>query len=120
MKAHRGDVYVGRDGGGCRAAFGGILQVDGYAGYNRLISPGRIVPYFQRTYGSLRERSYSRFLTQEAERLLNHFGAETRIFDPQRLPFSDGAEASHPKVQELPELSLWAEGQVWTSADGTA
>jgi hypothetical protein len=33
-------------------------------------------------YGSLRERSYSRFLTLEAERLLNHFGAETRVFDP--------------------------------------
>lgn len=25
-------------------------------------------------YGSLRERSYSRFPTQEAERLLQHFG----------------------------------------------
>jgi arsenic resistance protein ArsH len=32
-------------------------------------------------YGSLRERSYSRFLTLEAERLLQHFGAETRVFD---------------------------------------
>jgi len=32
-------------------------------------------------YGSLRERSYSRFLTLEAERLLKHFGAETRVYD---------------------------------------
>ncbi|WP_395664829.1 arsenical resistance protein ArsH [Methylocella sp.] len=68
-------------------------------------------------YGSLRERSYSRFLTQEAERLLNHFGAETRVFDPHGLPLPDGAEASHPKVQELRELSLWSEGQVWTSPE---
>ncbi|WP_269767817.1 NADPH-dependent FMN reductase, partial [Alcaligenes faecalis] len=30
-------------------------------------------------YGSLRERSYSRFLTQEAARLLEAMGAETRI-----------------------------------------
>ena len=29
-------------------------------------------------YGSLRERSYSKLLTLEAERLLQHFGAETR------------------------------------------
>ena len=68
-------------------------------------------------YGSLRERSYSRFLTQEAERLLNHFGAETRIFNPQGLPLPDGAEVNHPKVQELRELSLWSEGQVWTSPE---
>lgn len=68
-------------------------------------------------YGSLRERSYSRFLTQEAERLLNAFGAETRIFDPSGLPLPDGAEVGHPKVQELRELSLWSEGQVWTSPE---
>ena len=68
-------------------------------------------------YGSLRERSYSRFLTFEAERLLKHFGAETRIFDPHGLPLPDGAEVRHPKVQELRELSLWSEGQVWTSPE---
>ena len=34
-------------------------------------------------YGSLRERSYSRFLTLEGERLLKRLGAETRIFDPR-------------------------------------
>ena len=68
-------------------------------------------------YGSLRERSYSRFLTQEAARLLNAFGAETRIFDPAGLPLPDGAEIDHPKVQELRKLSLWSEGQVWTSPE---
>ncbi|WP_439501641.1 arsenical resistance protein ArsH [Aminobacter ciceronei] len=68
-------------------------------------------------YGSLRGRSYSRFLTQEAARLLEHFGAETRIFDPAGLPLPDGAPTDHPKVKELRELSLWSEGQVWTSPE---
>ena len=31
-------------------------------------------------YGSTRERSFSRLVTQEAARLLNEFGAETKIF----------------------------------------
>ncbi len=35
-------------------------------------------------YGSLRETSYSRLLTLEAERILQHLGAETRVFDPTR------------------------------------
>ena len=68
-------------------------------------------------YGSLRERSYSRFLTQEAARLLDYFGAETRIFDPHGLPLPDATTADHPKVQELRELSLWSEGQVWCSPE---
>ena len=68
-------------------------------------------------YGSLRERSYSRFATLEAERLLRHFGCETRIFHANGLPLPDDAEASHPKVQELRELCLWSEGQVWTSPE---
>ncbi|NGN39692.1 arsenical resistance protein ArsH [Mesorhizobium sp. CGMCC 1.15528] len=68
-------------------------------------------------YGSLRARSYSRFLAQEAARLLEHFGAEPRIFDPTGLPLPDGAPTDHPKVQELRELSLWSEGQVWCSPE---
>jgi arsenic resistance protein ArsH len=68
-------------------------------------------------YGLLRARSYSRFLTQEAARLLEQFGAETRIFDPTGLPLPDGAPIDHPKVQELRELSLWSEGQVWCSPE---
>jgi arsenical resistance protein ArsH len=68
-------------------------------------------------YGSLRERSYSRFLTQEAARLLEAFGAETRVFDPQGLPLPDSVPADHPKVQELRSLSLWSEGQVWCSPE---
>ncbi|OYO28554.1 arsenical resistance protein ArsH [Janthinobacterium sp. PC23-8] len=68
-------------------------------------------------YGSLRERSYSRLLVLEAERLLRHFGAETRVFDPHGLPMVDSVGAEHPKVQELRALSLWSEGQVWCSPE---
>jgi arsenical resistance protein ArsH len=68
-------------------------------------------------YGSLRERSYSRLLTQEAARLLQFFGAETRIYDPRDLPLPDAVAADHPKVQELRQLSEWSEGQVWCSPE---
>ncbi|HQT77643.1 MAG: arsenical resistance protein ArsH [Rhodospirillales bacterium 20-64-7] len=68
-------------------------------------------------YGSLRERSYSRFLTLEAERILRRFGAETRIFDPRDLPVVDSVSPDHPKVAELRDLSLWSEGHVWCSPE---
>ena len=56
-------------------------------------------------HGSLRERSYSRLLADEAERLLIAMGCETRRFDPAGLPLPDAADPSHPKVQELRALS---------------
>ncbi len=68
-------------------------------------------------YGSLRDRSYSRFLTLEAARLLEHFGAEARVFDPQGLPMPDSTTPDHPKVQELRALSEWSEGHVWCSPE---
>lgn len=68
-------------------------------------------------HGSLRERSYSRLLTQEAARILRKLGAETQTFDPSGLPFPDDAEADHPKVQELRELMMWSEAQVWCSPE---
>lgn len=68
-------------------------------------------------YGSLRKTSYSRLLTLEAERLLQHFGAETRVFDPHGLPMVDSVSPDHPKVQELRSLSAWSEGQVWCSPE---
>jgi arsenical resistance protein ArsH len=68
-------------------------------------------------YGSLRKRSYSRLLTEEAARLLNALGAETRIFDPRELPLPDSVPAEHPKVQELRSLSLWSEAHVWCSPE---
>jgi arsenic resistance protein ArsH len=68
-------------------------------------------------YGSLRERSFSRFQAQEAARLLETFGAETRIYNPSGLPLPDDAPADHPKVAELRELSAWSEGQIWCSPE---
>ena len=68
-------------------------------------------------YGSLRERSYSRLLAEEAGRILEEFGAETRFFDPSGLPLPDDAPADHPKVVELRKLSEWSEGQVWSSPE---
>lgn len=68
-------------------------------------------------YGSVRPRSYSRFATQEAARLLEHLGAEPRIFDANGLPLPDDAPEDHPKVTELRELVAWSEGQVWTSPE---
>lgn len=80
-------------------------------------APSTHPPRILLLYGSLRERSYSRLLTLEAERLLRHFGAETRVFDPHGLPLPDGAPVDHPKVRELRDLMLWSEGQVWTSPE---
>jgi arsenic resistance protein ArsH len=68
-------------------------------------------------YGSLRERSYSKLLTLEAARLLTAMGAEVKVFNPQDLPLPDGAPEDHPKVKELRELTLWAEGMVWCSPE---
>ena len=68
-------------------------------------------------YGSTRERSFSRLVTQEAARLLEHFGAETRVFNPSGLPLPDDAPDTHPKVVELRELMQWSEGQVWCSPE---
>lgn len=68
-------------------------------------------------YGSLRSTSYSRLLTLEAERILRHFGAETRVFDPQGLPLADSVTPDHPKAVELRQLSEWSEGQVWCSPE---
>ena len=68
-------------------------------------------------YGSLRERSFSRFATMEAARLLEALGAETRIFNPSGLPLPDDAPSDHPKVKELRDLSTWSEGQVWCSPE---
>ncbi len=69
-------------------------------------------------YGSLRPRSFSRLATEEAARLLQFFGAETRIFDPHDLPLPDQVPGDdHPAVHELREHALWSEGQVWCSPE---
>jgi arsenic resistance protein ArsH len=68
-------------------------------------------------YGSLRERSFSRLVIEESARLLQAFGAETRIFNPDGLPQPDTDNQTHPKVKELVELMIWSEGQVWCSPE---
>jgi arsenic resistance protein ArsH len=68
-------------------------------------------------YGSVRERSFSRFATEEAARLLTAMGAEVRIFNPSGLPLPDDAPETHTKVAELRELVLWSEGMVWCSPE---
>lgn len=80
-------------------------------------TPARHPPRILLLYGSLRERSYSRLLTLEAERLLKRLGAETRVYHADGLPLPDGAPVEHPKVAELRELTLWSEGQVWCSPE---
>lgn len=86
----------------------------------RKLEPARVSSHPPRIlllYGSLRETSYSRLLVQEAERILKHFGAATRVFDPHGLPMADSVAADHPKVVELRKLSEWSEGQVWCSPE---
>ena len=68
-------------------------------------------------YGSLRPQSFSRKLALEAERILQHLGAETRVVDPHDLPMLDSVDKTHPKVEQLREWSQWSEGQVWVSPE---
>ncbi|HKK86299.1 MAG TPA: arsenical resistance protein ArsH, partial [Roseovarius sp.] len=74
-------------------------------------------PRFLLLYGSLRERSFSRLLSEEAARILTRLGAETRTFDPSGLPLPDDAKADHPKVAELRAAVMWSEGMVWISPE---
>ena len=80
-------------------------------------TPSAHAPRILLLYGSVRERSYSRLVSEEAARLLQAMGCETRTFDPRGLPLPDDAPDTHPKVQELRQLALWAEGMVWTSPE---
>ncbi|NMM18637.1 MAG: arsenical resistance protein ArsH [Rhodoferax sp.] len=79
--------------------------------------PTTHAPRFLLLYGSLRERSFSRLLTEEAARLLTAMGGEVQIFNPSGLPLPDDAPESHPKVAELRTLAQWAEGMVWCSPE---
>lgn len=68
-------------------------------------------------YGSLRERSFSRFAAEEAGRLLTTMGAEVKTFNPSGLPLPDDAPETHPKVMELRELVRWCDGMIWSSPE---
>ncbi|MCI4680647.1 arsenical resistance protein ArsH [Rhodoblastus acidophilus] len=77
----------------------------------------RHAPRILLLHGSLRKRSFSRLLNEEASRILHRLGAETRTFNPSGLPLPDDAEADHAKVQELRDLVTWCEGMVWCSPE---
>jgi arsenic resistance protein ArsH len=108
--------------GGADHSHDGIPALD--RTHFRLPDPARLTgpvsrhpPRILLLHGSLRERSYSRFLADEAERLLNAMGCATRRYDPAGLPLPDATDPSHPKVQELRASSLWSEGQIWSSPE---
>lgn len=92
-----------------------LAQVD--RGRLEVAAPATHSPRILLLYGSLRERSFSRLLVEEAERILQALGCETRVFDPRDLPLPDATTPDHPKVQELRALSQWSEGQVWCSPE---
>ena len=68
-------------------------------------------------YGSIRAKSYSRRAAEFGAEVLEHLGAETRLFDPAGLPQPDSGEIDHPKVTELLEAVTWCEGMVWSSPE---
>ena len=69
-------------------------------------------------YGSLRKDSKSKMLAEEASRIHEYMGAEVKVYCPKGLPTYDGEiSVDHPKVKELRELSMWSEGQVWSSPE---
>ena len=84
----------------------------------RGLGPTDPAPRILLLYGSLRERSYSRFCVEEAARLLQQMGCETRIFDPTDLPLPGApGDDDHPAVRELREHAFWSEGMVWCSPE---
>ena len=68
-------------------------------------------------YGSLRKRSFSRFLALEAARLLEAMGCEVKVFHADGLPLPDSEPETHEKVEELRALAIWSEGMVWCSPE---
>ena len=84
----------------------------------RGLGPTDPAPRILLLYGSLRERSYSRLCVEEAARLLQQMGCETRIFDPSDLPLPGApGDDDHPAVRELREHAFWSEGMVWCSPE---
>lgn len=84
-------------------------------------------------YGSLRQRSYSRLVVEEAARLVRYFGGEPRIFDPSDLPLPGQVSADdHPAVHKLrrrcrrgtdalhsaPSGARWSSDRVATPREG--
>jgi arsenic resistance protein ArsH len=65
-------------------------------------------------YGSARQGSNSMRLVEEARRVLESRGAETRTFHAAGLPLETHL-TGHPKIAELQQLVGWSDGQVWCS-----
>jgi len=84
---------------------------------NKFSDNTETIPRILILYGSVRQRSYSRFAAEEAGRLLTQMGAEVKIFNPSGLPLPDDAPQSHLKVLELRELVRWCDGMVWSSPE---
>jgi arsenic resistance protein ArsH len=94
-----------------------VQPAEGLAQSAGVTSPPPHAPRILLLYGSVRERSYSRLASEEAARLLQAMGCETKTFNPSGLPLPDDAPDSHPKVQELRQLAAWSEGMVWCSPE---
>ncbi|MEY2840818.1 MAG: hypothetical protein RJB60_3117 [Pseudomonadota bacterium] len=83
----------------------------------RPAEPSTHAPRILLLYGSLRQRSFSRLLVEESARILQAMGAVVKVYTPSGLPLPDDSPETHPKVVELRELCLWAEGMVWCSPE---
>src|SRR5688572_28359962 len=80
-------------------------------------TPSTHAPRILILYGSLREKSFSRYLAEECGRVLRAFGADVRTYDPRELPVFDRSSFELPKVRELRELTMWSEAHVWVSPE---
>jgi Predicted flavoprotein len=58
-------------------------------------------------YGSVRERSYSRFAAEEAGRLLTAMGAEVKLFNPSGLP---SRMRRRTRTLRSPNYAAWSDG----------
>ena len=69
-------------------------------------------------YGSLRERSYSRLLVEEADRLLRaDGGGNAHLRSARAADRQQHRVRTIPRCRKLRALSLWSEGQVWCSPE---
>eukprot|EP00243_Klebsormidium_subtile_P006563 TRINITY_DN280_c0_g1_i5.p1 TRINITY_DN280_c0_g1~~TRINITY_DN280_c0_g1_i5.p1 ORF type:complete len:344 (-),score=24.81 TRINITY_DN280_c0_g1_i5:657-1688(-) len=89
------------------------LELDGAHAFQPQGQTNSNPPKILVLYGSLRQRSYSQLLAYEFARILDLLGCDVRVFDPRGLPMKDDVSDTHPKVQEIRELSIWSEGHVW-------
>lgn len=56
-------------------------------------------------------------MAYEAARILHHLGCDVRVYDPTGLPMKDESSTTHPKVQELRELTTWSQAHFWCSPE---